>query len=446
MLERLFHVRELGSSVRRETVGGATTFFTLSYILFVQPAILSACGMDHGAVALATSVSSAFATLLMAFLANLPIALAPGMGPNFFFAFSVCGAVAAGGYGYPWTVGLGAVFVSGALFTVLSLTGVRAAILHAFPASLRTGIAVGIGLMITLVGLQYGGLVVGHPGTLVSLGDLGAPAALAALGGTATAAVLLALRVRGAMLLGIAAATLAGALLGLVRVEGVVGFPSIAEPAFLRLDIAGVFREPGFLTVLFVFLFLDLFDTLGTLLGVSETGGLMKDGKLPRAREALFSDAAGTVAGSLLGTSTVTSYVESASGIAEGARTGLASVVTAILFLLSLAFYPLLRTIGGGVEAEGGVILRPFIAPPLVLIGAFMMRTVGDVNWKDPTEYLPAFLPMVIIPFSFKIHEGIAFGFIAYSLLKLVTGRAREGHWLLHALAVLFVMRYLFLE
>ncbi|MFH1279091.1 MAG: NCS2 family permease [Candidatus Eisenbacteria bacterium] len=446
MIERLFRVHELGSTVRREALGGATTFFTLSYILFVQPAILSACGMDHGAVALATCVASAFATLLMAFLANLPIALAPGMGPNFFFAFSVCGAMSAGGYGYPWTVALGAVFVSGSLFTVLSLTGVRSAILHAFPACLRTGIAVGIGLMITLVGLQYAGLVVGSPGTLISLGRPGAPPALAALAGTAAAAVFLALRIRGAMLLGVAAAAVVGALLGLVRIEGVVGFPRIADPALLRLDIPGVFREPGFVTVLFVFLFLDLFDTLGTLLGVCETGGLMENGKLPRAKEALFSDAAGTVAGSILGTSTVTSYVESAAGIAEGARTGLASVVTALLFLFSLAFYPLVRTIGGGVEAEGGVILRPFIAPPLILIGAVMMRTVGDVNWKDPTEYLPAFLPMVIIPFSFKIHEGIAFGFIAYSLLKLVTGRAREGHWLLHLLAGLFVLRYLFLE
>jgi len=307
MLESVFRLRENGTTFRREMIGGATTFFTLSYILFVQPAVLSSCGMDHGAVVIATCVASAFATLLMGILANLPVALAPAMGHNFFFAFTVCGAAAAGGYGYSWTVGLGAVFLSGALFVLLSLTGVRSAILNVFPAGLRVSIAVGIGLLISLVGLEYGGIVVGKPGTLVGLGDFGAPPAQAAIAGAAVTLLLLALRVRGAMLLGVAAAVIVGLLRGIFPFEGIVGFPRVEEPALLRLDIAGVFREPGFLTVLFVLLFLDLFDTIGTLLGVAESGGLLREGRLPRDRQALFSDAAGTVAGSLLGTSTVTS-------------------------------------------------------------------------------------------------------------------------------------------
>ncbi len=445
MIERIFHLSEKGTTPRREVIGGATTFFTLSYILFVQPAVLSSCGMDYGAVVLATCVASAVACILMGLLANLPIALAPGMGPNFFFAFTVCGTAAMGGYGYPWTVALGAVFISGALFIILSLSGLRSAILHSVPASLRIGIAVGIGLMITLVGLEYGGIVVGNPATLIALGDLRSPPVLAALTGTAVTGILMALRIRGAILIGVAAATAAGAAFGLVHYQGVFGFPRIEEAALFRLDIAGVFREPGFLTVLFVLLFLDLFDTVGTLLGVGEAGGLMKDGQLPRSKQALFSDASGTLVGSLFGTSTITSYVESAAGIGEGARTGLANMVTAAFYLLALAFYPLVQSIGGGIETEGAVTLRPFIAPALIVIGAIMFRTVRSVDWEDATEYLPAFFPMVIIPFSFKIHEGIAFGFIACSLLKVASGRAREVHWLVHLLAVLFLLRYIFL-
>jgi len=445
VLERIFHLRESGSSVRTEAIGGATTFFTLSYILFVQPAVLSSCGMDHGAVALATCVASAIACLLMGILANLPIALAPAMGHNFYFAFTVCGGAAIGGLGYPWTVGLGAVFVSGSLFVLLSLSGVRTAVLRAVPASLRTGIAVGIGLLITLVGLQYGGLVVARPGTMIGIGDLGAPETLSAIAGTVVLLVLLARRVRGAMLLGIAVATAVGAAQGLLRIEGIVGFPRIEDPAIGRLDIAGVFREDGFLLVLFVLLFLDFFDTVGTLLGVGEAGGLLREGEIPRSKRAFLSDAIGTTAGAVLGTSTVTSYIESAAGIAEGARTGLASVFTALLLLLSLAFYPLVRAIGGGIVTSGGATLYPFIAPPLIVVGALLLRTVRTLEWEDPTEYLPAFLPMVVIPFSFSISEGIGFGFIAHALLKIATGRMREAHPILYVLALLFAARYLFL-
>jgi AGZA family xanthine/uracil permease-like MFS transporter len=293
--------------------------------------------------------------------------------------------------------------------------------------------------------LQYGGIVVARPGTMIGLGELGAPETQASLVGTVVLIVLMGRKVRGAMLLGIGAAAIVGALHGLVRFEGIVGFPRIEEPAIGKLDIVGVFREKGFLSVLFVLLFLDFFDSVGTLLGVGEAGGLLRDGEIPRSKQAFLSDAIGTSVGALLGTSTISSYIESAAGIAEGARTGLASVVTACLLLLSILFYPLVRAIGGGIETGEGAMLYPFIAPPLIVVGSLMLRTVRSLDWEDPTEYLPAFLPMVIIPFSFSISEGIAFGFIAHALLKTLCGRAREVHPLLLALGLLFLFRDLFL-
>lgn len=444
-MDRLFSVSQKKSDLRREVIGGTTTFFTLSYILFVQPAILSSCGMDHGAVTLATCVASAFATILMALLANHPIALAPAMGHNIFFAYTICGTAAMGGYGYSWQVGLGAVFLSGSIFLILSLTGIRTALLDAIPPSLRIAIAVGIGLLITLVGLEYAGLVTARAGTFIGLGDMSSPPAVASLVGVATIFVLMGRGVIGAMLAGVALATLTGALLGIFQLDGVIGFPQIAEPAIFQLDIPGLFRETGFLAVIFTLLFLDLFDTIGTLIGVGESGGLLRDGKLPRAKQALFSDAAGTVGGALLGTSTVTAYIESATGIAEGARTGIASLVTAALFLISLAFYPLVRAVGGGVAGPDGTLLYPFIAPPLIVVGALLLKSVRSLDWNDPTEYLPAFLPMVIIPFSFSITDGIGFGFVAYALLKITSGRAREAHTLLYLLAVLFLVKFIFL-
>ncbi len=440
-----FHIAERGSDVRREVVGGATTFFTLSYILFVQPAILSSCGMDHGAVTLATCVAGAFATLLMAFLANQPIALAPAMGHNIFFAFTICGAVEAGGYGYPWQSALGAVFVSGSLFVLLSLTGIRTAILDAIPACLRVAIAVGIGLLITLVGLEYAGIVTSAPGTFIGLGDLRSPAVIASLAGTAAALALMGRGVIGALLVGVAVSAATGSFFGLFHLEGIFGFPAIAERAAFRFDILPVFRDITFLPILFVLLFLDLFDTIGTLIGVGESAGLLKDGKLPNAKAALFSDAAGTVAGAVLGTSTVTAYIESAAGVAEGARTGLASVVTAGLFIASLAFYPLVRSVGGGIETAGGVTLYPFIAPPLIVVGSMLLRSIRSLDWDDPTEYLPAFIPMVVIPFSFSITDGIGFGFAAYVLLKTTAGRAREVHAVLYVLVALFLIKLVFL-
>ncbi len=435
----MFDLQARGTSVRTEVVAGLSTFTTMSYIIFVQPAVLSICGMDHGAVLVATCVASAVATFLMGVLANYPIALAPAMGHNFFFVFTVCGVM-----GYSWQVALGANFISGALFIFLSLFSFRARLVDSIPQSLKSAIAVGIGLLIAMVGMQWSGLVIGDPATLVQLGDLHSTPVLISVLGVVLISLLLALRVRGAILIGVLVAAFLGWLLKLVSFEGIVGAPPSLAPTFLKLDIAGVFRAGGFvdvLTIIFVFFFLDLFDTVGTLVGISQRAGLIVDGKLPRAEKALLADAVGTVVGTTLGTSTVTSYIESAAGVAEGGRTGLANMVTALLFLLSLFFYPLARMIGGEV-VYGDLHLYPFVAPPLIVVGSMMMASVRSIRWEDYTESVPAFLTMLIMPLTFSITEGIAFGFISYALLKLLSGRGKEANALVYVFAVLFVLRY----
>ncbi|HOW86892.1 MAG TPA: NCS2 family permease [Candidatus Aminicenantes bacterium] len=434
-LERAFRLSENGTTVRREILGGATTFMTMSYIIFVQPAVLGAAGMDKGAVMTATCLASALATLLTGLLARYPIAQAPAMGHNVFFAVVVCGTM-----GYTWQVALGANFLSGLIFLALALLGVWGKVVAAVPDGLKYGISVGIGLLIAMVGLEYGGLVVARPGVLVGLGDLGSPPVLLALFGLALTAVLMAVRFPGAILAGILATALAGIPFGIVEFHGLTApVPSLA-PTFLRLDIAGALRT-GLVSVVFVFFLLDVFDAIGTLIGVGGAGGFLKDGRLPRADKAMLADAAGTVGGVLLGTSTVSSYIESVTGIAQGARTGLANIVTSALFLCALFFSPLAQMISGEV-VSGGMVLRPVIAPALIVVGSLMMKCVRFIDWDDPTEALPAFLSIIVMPLTMSITEGISFGLIAYVLLKVAAGQGRRIHWLLHVFAALFVLRY----
>lgn len=444
MFERLFRLRENGTDLRTEAAAGLTTFVTLSYIIFVQPAVLSAAGMDFGAVMAATCLASAFATFLMGIYANYPIALAPAMGHNFYFAFTVAAPMAAGGLGYGWQTALGAVFVSGVLFVVLTKFGFREMLLNAIPDGLKHAIAVGIGLLIAFVGLQWAGIVVRAPGILVGLGDLGSPPVLLSLLGLAATATMLARGVKGAMLYGMAITALAGLPLGIVKYQGLAGAPPSLAPVLLKLDLRGLASVSG-LTVIFIFFFLALFDTIGTLLGVSEQAGFLKDGRLPRAERALLSDSAGMTAGALLGTSTITSYIESAAGVATGGRTGLANMFTAGLLVLALFFSPLARMIGGGYEAGNGVRLYPVVAPVLILIGSMMLKAVRNIRWDEPTEAIPAFLTLMTMPATVSITEGIAFGFVSYSLLKLLTGRGREPHWLIYLFSALFLLRYLVL-
>ena len=436
LLDRFFKLEENKTSFRTEMVGGTTTFMTMSYIIFVQPAILSIAGMDKGAVMVATCISAALATLLMGLLAKYPIALAPAMGHNIFFAVIVCGTM-----GYSWQVALGAVFISGTIFVILSIFRVWGILVASVPDSLKHAIAVGIGLLIALIGLEYGGIVVDAPDVLVGLGDLTSRPVVLVLFGVVLTAVLMALRVKGAVLLGILGTAILGIPLGIVKYQGIAAAPPSLLPTLFKLDILGAFNT-GLITVVFVFFFLDLFDTIGTLIGVSGPAGFLKEGKLPRANKAMLSDAVGTVSGALLGTSTVTSYIESATGIAHGARTGLANVFTSLLFLVALFFSPLAEMIGGE-YIYNGFTLRPVVAPPLIIVGYLMMKCVTWIKWEDLTEAIPAFLTIIIMPLTLSITEGIAFGFISYSLLKLVSGKGKQVHWLIYMFSALFILRYI---
>lgn len=480
-IARFFKIEEAGTTVGTEVRAGVVTFMTMAYIIVVQPIVLANAGMPLGGVMLATCLSSAFATLVMGLWANYPIALAPAMGHNFYFTILVVTKQVPN-----WQTALGAVFISGCLFLVLSFFGFRERIINAVPDSLKYAIAVGIGLLIALVGLRSAGLVVELPdATGWTLGSFGKPALVAVIG-LAITGVLMAYHVKGAILIGLVATVLVGAAFGQVALDRApVSAPpwdQLAQTAF-GLDIAGAIKH-GLFGVIFTFFFLDLFDTIGTLIGVAQQADLMVDGKLPRARRALFADASGTVLGALLGTSTVTSYIESAAGVSEGGRTGLASVVTALLFVAAIFFYPSVEMVAGGTRVdeglifthkgapdpidasvvagggapkavdlpEGGLLLvhrkrtrSPVTAPTLILIGCLIMTSVARIPWGDWTEALPAFLAILMMPLTMNITEGIAFGFIAYSLLKVATGRVREvSPWVL-VFACLFVLRYIFL-
>jgi AGZA family xanthine/uracil permease-like MFS transporter len=435
-LERTFHLSASNTTIRTEALAGLTTFMTMSYIIFVQPAVLSTTGMDFQAVLAATCLISAFGCFLMAFLANYPIAVAPAMGHNFFFAFTVVA-----GMGFTWQVALGAVFISGILFLLMSVWGVREALVHAIPDSLKRGIAVGIGLLITLVGLEWSGFLAANPATLVTLGDLHHPAVWMSGAGILVTCILLVRRSRGAILAGILTSTLLGLAFGIVQFHGLVSAPPSIAPIALKLDIMGALSL-GAVPVIFVFFFLDLFDSIGSLIGIAEQGGFMRDGKLPRAREALLADAVGTSVSGLIGNSPVVSYIESAAGVAEGGKTGLANIVTGLLMLAGLFFAPLAQMIGEGYRNPAGLTLYPTVAPALIVVGAFMMRNVGRIAWDDPLEYLPAFITITFIPFTFSITDGIAFGFIAYVVLSVVSGRYRKLHWLMVLFTLLFVIRY----
>ncbi len=422
-------------SFRSEIVGGITTFMTMSYIIFVNPVILSAAGMDANAVSVATCLSAALGTLLMGVLGRYPVAQAPAMGHNAFFAFMVCGTM-----GYSWPVALGANFISGSIFVVLSFFKLWEGLVNAVPNSLKHGIAAGIGLLIALIGMEYGGIVVAHPATFITLGKLTSPPVIVTIIGIFSTLILMQLRVPGAILGGLLAATLAGLVAGVVKYYGVLSLPPAIQPTFLKLDISGAL-ETGLIPIIFIFFFLDIFDTMGTLIGVSAQAGFLKDGKLPRTNQAMLADAIATVTGTLLGTSTVTSYIESTTGIAQGARTGLANLVTALLFILALFFNPLAEMIGG----TYGNGLHPVIAPALIVVGYLMMKSVVHIIWDDSTESIPAFLVIIMMPFTFSITEGIAFGFISYTLLKLVSGQGRQVHWFLYVMAMLFIVRYIFI-
>ena len=426
MLERLFRLAENRTTAGTEIVAGATTFLTMSYIVLVNPQILANAGMDKGAVFVATCLASALATLIMALYANYPLALAPGMGLNAYFAFSVVK-----GLHYPWEVALGAVFLSGCLFLILSVTPVRAWLIGAIPMSQKIAISAGIGLFLGVIALEDAGVVVADPATLIALGNVKAPAALLAAAGFVAMVALDKRRVPGAILIAVLATAAAGILLGVSPFAGIAGSPPSLAPTFLKLDLHGAF-DLGVATIVFVFLFVDLFDNTGTLIGVAYRAGLIgPDGSIPRLRRVLVADSAATIAGSLLGTSTVTSYIESAAGVRAGGRTGLVGVTVAALFLLTLFFAPLAQSVP--VYAT---------APALFFVACLMARGIAELDWDDVTEYAPAMVTALAMPLTFSIANGIAFGFIAHAAVKLVSGKFRETSPSLFVLAAVFIVKY----
>lgn len=428
MLERVFKLSENGTTVRTELLGGLTTFMTMAYIVVVNPRILAEAGMPIEGVLFATCVSAAAATLVMGLWANYPIALAPGMSLNAYFAYSIVI-----GRGVPWQTALGVVFFSGLLFLVLTLTKVREQIVNGIPDCLKHSTAAGIGLFIAFVGLRNAKLVVAQPATLIGLGSFSDPQVQVAAVGLVITAVLVARRLRAAILLGIFATTAIGIACGLGQWPNRI--LSLPRPmgTLLKLDLAGAGRL-GLLEIIFAFFFVDLFDNVGTLVGVCEQGGFLRDGRLPRASRALVADAAGTLFGSLTGTSTVTSYIESAAGVAAGARTGLGNLVIAALFIGALFCSPLVSAVPGYATA-----------PVLILVGALMCQSVARVRWNDFTEAFPAFLTVLGTPLTFSVATGLSLGIMGYTLVKVGAGKYREISVLIWVLTILFVIRYAYL-
>lgn len=425
MLERLFKLTEHGTSVRREVLAGVTTFLAMSYILFVNPSILGTTGMDKGSVFVATCLASAIGSILMGLIANYPIALAPAMGLNAFFTYTVVLHM-----GYTWQVALGAVFISAVIFFALSIFKIREWIIASIPLPLRAGIAAGIGMFLGIIALEQAGIVVDNPATLVGLGDLTKPGALMAVFGFLVIAVLEARRVTGAVLIGVLLVTFIAIFMGLQPFNGVVSAPPSIAPTFLQLDIAGALNI-GLVSVIFSFLFVDVFDNSGTLIGVTKRAGLTDEqGNIPKMGRALLADSSAALFGSLLGTSTTTSYIESAAGVSVGGRTGLTSIVVAVLFLLSLFFSPLASSVPAYATA-----------PALLFIAILMMSSLAEINWKDVTEAAPVAVTALSMPLTYSIANGIAFGFITWTVIKLLSGRARELNAALVILSILLVIK-----
>jgi AGZA family xanthine/uracil permease-like MFS transporter len=434
-LERRFGLSAQGTSVRTEVLAGFTTFLTMAYIVIVNPAILGQAGMPIAAVAAATCLAAGFGSILMGLIANYPIALAPGMGLNAYFTFTVVKDM-----GLPWETALGCVFLSGVAFLVLTVAGVRQLIVGAIPRPLFSAVAAGVGLFIAFIGLKEAGIIVANPATTVALGDLTQPTAVLAILGLAIMGGLMVWRVKGAILIGILVAAAAGWALGLAKVvPGEYGLAALTATAF-KLDIPAAFRLNGgagmaIAEVIFVFLFVDLFDNVGTLVAVTKKAGLVQpDGAIPRLNRILTADSIATIGGSLAGTSTVVSYIESASGVAAGGRTGLTAIVVGLLFLLTLFFAPWVQAIPAAATA-----------PALIIVGSMMVGALADIDWDDPGVAIPAFLTVIAIPLTFSIANGLAFGITAFAVLKLVRGQARPGDWLLFVLATLFVARFIYM-
>jgi AGZA family xanthine/uracil permease-like MFS transporter len=426
MLERHFQLAAHGTTVKTELLAGLTTFLTMAYIIFVNPDILAAAGMPKDAVFVATCLAAALGSAIMGLYANYPIALAPGMGLNAYFAFAVVQ-----GMGYTWQMALGAVFISGVLFIVISLFRLREAIVNAIPRSLKFAISAGIGLFLAIIGLKNAGLIAAHPATFVTLGDLHQPGPILAVLGFFIIVALEQRKVPGAIIIGILAVTVAAVALGLAPFGGIVAAPPSIAPTFLQMDIAGALNV-GLLTVILTFFLVELFDASGTLIGVAHRAGLLDaDGRLPRLKRALLADSTAIAAGAALGTSSTTAYIESAAGTAVGGRTGLTAVTVALLFLAAIVLAPL-----------AGTVPAYATAPALCYVAVLMLRGLAEIAWDDLTESAPAVVTAITMPFTFSIAHGIAFGFIAYAAIKLLAGRVKELPIMVAVIAGVFVLKF----
>jgi adenine/guanine/hypoxanthine permease len=443
-VKNYFQFDQLGTNYKREFISGLTTFLSMAYILIVNPLTLTlqsvpdlpdALRMDQGAVFVATALAAAVGSLVMGLLAKYPIALAPGMGLNAFFAYSVVLTM-----GIPWQTALTGVLFSGLIFMVLTLSGIRETIINSIPAELKLAVGAGIGLFITFVGFQNSGIIVKDDAVLVGLGNLASGPTLLAVFGIIITVILMTRGVNGAIFIGMVVTAIVGMIVGLIdKPDAIVSAAPSLEPTF-GAALGPIFNDPGtlftlqMLTVILTFLFVDFFDTAGTLLAVANQAGLTKDNKLPRAGKALFADSCATVVGAILGTSTTTSYIESSAGVAAGARTGFASVVTGLLFVLSIFFFPLL-----------GVITAPVTAPALIIVGVLMVSAIGDIDWKKFEIAVPAFLTIIAMPLTYSIATGIAIGFVFYPITMIVKGRAKEIHPIMYLLFIIFILYFIFL-
>jgi len=430
MFEKYFQLKANNTTMRTEILAGITTFLTMAYILAVNPNILAVTGMDKGALFTATAVASIVGTLAMSLLAKLPFAQAPGMGMNAFFAFTVCLAM-----GYTWQFALTAILCEGLIFLVLNFFNLRAAIVDAIPATLKNAISAGIGLFIAFIGLQESGIVINDDATLVKMGDITTGAALLALIGLVITSVLLIKKVKGALLLGIIATAIVGIPMGITKFGGIIDVPPSPSPLFFKFDFTQIFTW-DMLIVVFTFLFVDVFDTVGTLIGVcSKANMLDAKGQIPNVKKAFYADAMGTLSGAIFGTSAVTTYVESAAGVSEGGRTGMTSLVTAGCFALALVFAPLFLSIPGAATA-----------PILILVGLMMLDPIKNIDLEDYSEAIPAFVCIIAMPLMYSIAQGIALGLLAYVLLNMISGKFKKVSIAMYILAILFILNYLFIS
>ena len=429
MLDNFFKLKELNTNVRTEVLAGLTTFLTMAYIIFVNPAILSKAGMDAQAVFVATCLIAAFGSIAMGVIANYPLALAPGMGINAFFTFGIVM-----GMGLPWQQALGAVFVSGSLFFLLSLFSIREMVINAIPKTLKVSIAAGIGFFLAIIGFKNSGIVVDNPATLVGLGNLQDPKVLLAILGLFLTAGLHARKVTGSVIISILVVTVISIVMGLSEFKGIVSMPPSIEPTFLQLEIPDLFNL-SIITLVLSLLLLDLFDTSGTLVAAAQGAGLMrKDGTLPRIKQTLMADSTATVLGSTLGTSTVTTYSESIAGVAAGGRSGLTAVTIGVMFLFALFLSPL-----------AGTIPAYATAPALIFVACLMAPNIREINWDDITDFAPSIITVITMPLTFSVVDGIGFGFISYTVIKLIAGKGKDVSPAMYALSLIFVLKYTFL-